>query len=415
LEKATVYSTFTPLHDSARSEQLLIQALEISREINDRMAQAKLSWNLMLTYLFSKRPDQALEHGVAALSLARESGDHEQLAFVLNDLCRLYTCRGEFEKAHVAIKEAQELWHTLDHQVMLADSHGSEAEAYFNAGEFEQALQCSQAALEITERIENLWGQSYDRMLMSFVHLETGRLGTGIQLAEQSIKLADEAGLIASSIGLRSELAWVYGYSGAFEKAYEVIEQAIKVAEAKQPAWQVFPQAAKIRIHLLQEDVEAAVRSAGNALLEPISIPYARYTIFLCLANIELAVSRADYALGLRLAEELLNEVLPLTRVDIPEILRWKGDALIGLARLAEAHQVLTEACSLAKGLQAKTQLWPILASLATVNSKLGKREEAKENLEQARTIIRQIAESLHEVRLSETFLNRPQVRALMR
>ena len=39
----------------------------------------------------------------------------------------------------------------------------------------------------------------------------------------------------------------------------------------------------------------------------------------------------------------------PLTRVDVPEVLRWKGIALIGLNQLDEALQVLTEACSLAK------------------------------------------------------------------
>jgi len=415
MAKATIYSTFTRLHDSALSEQLLIQALDISREIGDRVTQARLSWNLMLTYLFSKRPDQALEHGILALSLARESDDREQLAFVLNDLCRLYTCRGEFEKAYDVIKEARELWRMLDHQVMLADSLGSEAEARFNAGEFEQALKCTQEALQITEKIENLWGQSYDRMLMSFVYFEIGELGPGIQLAERSIQLADEAGLIASSIGLRSELAWFYAYCGAFEKSYELIEQALKVAEEKQPAWKAFPQAAKIRIHLLQDDVRSAMQFAGNALFEPISIPYARYTIFLCLANIELAVSRGDHDLGLKLADDLLNEVTPLTRVDIPEVLRWKGNALIGLGQLGEAHQVLTEACSLAKRLEAKPQLWTILVNLAVVNSKLGKHKEAEANRIEARAIIQQIAESLQEVELSESFQNQPRVQVLMR
>ena len=415
MAKATIYSIFTQLHDSALSEQLLIQALEISREINDRATQAKLSWNLMLTYLFSKRPDQALEHGIIALSLARESDDREQLAFVLNDLCRLYTCRGEFEKAYDVIKEARELWRALDHQVMLADSLGSEAESRFNAGEFERAVECSQQALQITEKIENLWGQSYDRMLISFVYLEVGKLGPGIQLAEQSIQLADAAGLIASSIGLRSELAWVYAYTGAFEKAYELIEQALQVAEAKQPAWKAFPQAAKIRIYLLHGDLQSAIQFAGNTLFEPISIPYARYTIFLCLANIELAISRGDPDSGLRLANDLLNEVLPLTRVDIPELLHWKGNALIGLGEFEEAHQVLTEARSLANRLDAKPQLWPILVSLATVNSKLGNEKEADANRKEARTIIQQIAESLREIGLDESFLNQPRVKDLAR
>ena len=415
MAKATMYSIFTRLHDSALSEQLLIQALEISREIDDRITQAKLNWNLMLVYLFSKRPDLALEHGVIALRLARESDDREQLAFVLNDLCRLYTCRGEFEKAYVVIKEARELWRALDHQVMLADSFGSEAEARFNAGEFDEALTCTREALQITEKIENLWGQSYDRMLMSFVYLEIGKLGTGIQLAEQSIQLAADAGLIASSIGLRSELAWVYAYCGAFEKAYLLIEQALQVAEEKQPAWKAFPQAAKIRIYLLQGDVQAAIQFAGNELYEAISIPYARYTIFLCLANIELAIARGDHELGLRLIEELLNEVTPLTQVGVPEVIRWKGIALTELGRYDEAQQALSEACSMALELDAQPQLWRILANLATVNAKLGNHKEAEANFEEVRTIIRQIAESLHEVGLSESFLNQPRVQALMR
>lgn len=414
MAKAPLYSIFTPLHNSALSEQMLIQALEISREIGDRAAQARLNWNLMLNYLFSKHPDQALEHGQLALGLARESDNREQLAYVLNDLCRLYTCRGEFEKAYAVIREARGLWRSLDNQVMLADSFGSEAEARFNAGEFSLSLECSEQALQITEKIENLWGQSYDRMLMAFVFLETGELGRGIQLAEQSVQLSDAAGLIASSIGMRSELAWMYSYCGALEKGLGVVDEALRVAETKQPAWKAFPQAAKIRMYLLQGDVQSAAQSAGTALFEPISIPYARYTIFLCLANIELAVSRGDHTLALALAEDLLTEVFPLTRVDIPDVLRWKAKALNGSGRIKEAHQALSEARSLAGKYGTLLHLWPVLADLAEVNSELGNHEEAEEDLKQSRKIIEQIAESLHELGLREPFLNQPRVRKLM-
>jgi class 3 adenylate cyclase/tetratricopeptide (TPR) repeat protein len=415
MAKAPLYSIFTPLHDSSLSEQILIQALEISREIGDRAAQARLSWNLMLNYLFSKRPDQALEHGQVALSLARESENREQLAYVLNDLCRLYTCRGEFMQAHTVLAEARSLWRALDNQVMLADSLGSEAEAYLNAGEFDLSFECSQQALQITEKIENLWGQSYDRMLMSFVLFESGKLGRGIQLAEQSIQLADQAGLIASSIGLRSELAWMYSYCGALEKGLGIVNQALQIAQTKQPAWKAFPQAAKIRMVLFQGDVQSAGQTAGETLLEPISIPYARYTIFLFLANIELAVSKGDHQLALTLADNLLKEVFPLTRVDIPDVLRWKGKALCGLERLDEAHQVLTEACSLAEASGCNLHLWPALADLADVNSKLGNHKEAEANRAAACRIAEQIAESLQEVGLSESFLNQPRVKELMR
>jgi tetratricopeptide (TPR) repeat protein len=296
---------------------------------------------------------------------------------------------------------------------MLADSLGSEAEAHFNSGAFDRAYRCCEEALQITEKIDNLWGQSYDQMIMAFVHLETGRLGAGIRLAEKSIRLADAAGLMAGSLWFRSELGWVYAYCGDFEKAHAVIGQAVQIAEAKQPAWRAFPQAAKIRIQLLQGDLRSAIRSAASDLFETIAIPYARYTIFENLANVELAVSNGEHEKGLGLANDLLNEAAPLTRVDIPEVLRWKGLALFGLNRSDEAYQVLTKACSLAEQSSSNFHLWAILADLADVNSKLGNEEEASKNRDQARGIIDQIAESLREVGLRDSFLNQPRVQRL--
>jgi predicted ATPase/class 3 adenylate cyclase len=415
ISKATIYSIFSQLHNSELSERMLVEALEISREIGDRATQAKLNWNLMITYLFSKRLDESLGHGEVALALARESDDREQLAFVLNDLCRLYTCRGEFDRAYASIREARELWKSLGHQVMLADSLGSEAETYFNSGKYEQSLELSQQALQITKETNNLWGQAYDHMLMAFCYIENGQLGRGIQLAEQSCQLADEAGLIASSICLRSELAWVYAYCGALEKGLLLIEQALQIAEAKQPAWVSFPQAAKARMHLLMDDVQAAEQAVGGTLLQPTSIPYARYTIFVCLANIELAIAKNEFDQALSLSDELLDEVTPLTRVDVPEVLHWKGNALFGLGRFDEAHQVLAEACSLAKQSDSRLHLWVILADLAKVQFKLGYQKEVENSLAEAHKIAQQVAESLHEVGLTESFLSQLRVKKLMR
>ena len=414
MAKATVYSTFTNVHSPELSEKTLIQALEISQEIGDVSAQARLNWNLMLNYLFSKRLDQSLQYGEAALALARKGDNPEYLAFVLNDLCRLYTCRGEFEKAHVSIREARELWLSLDNQVMLSDSFGSESETFFNSGKFEESLECSQQALGISEKIDNLWGQAYDRMLIAFVYFESGRLGQGIQFAEKGVAFGDQAGMIAINT-MRCELAWIYAYCGAYERGFELIDRAIQQAQAHQPAWVTFPQATKVRMHLLQGDLRSAEQTAGGELLKPISIPYARYTIFLCLANIELAVVQERYEDALSLIEELLGEVTPLTRVDVPDVMRWKGTALLGLDRTDEALHVLTEACSLASGMGANPQLSLILASLADVNAKVGNDKEAASNRSEARKIVEQIAESLREIGLRDSFLSQPRVQVLIR
>jgi tetratricopeptide (TPR) repeat protein len=219
---------------------------------------------------------------------------------------------------------------------------------------------------------------------------------------------------MAGSIWFRSELGWVYAYCGEFEKAHEVIEQALEIAEAKQPAWRAFPQAGKIRIHLLQGDLQSARQSAASDLFETIAIPYARYTIFEYLANVELAVLEGDHERGLRLADDLLREATPLTRVDIPGVLRWKGLALLGLNRLDEAHQTLTEAWWRAKEHRASLHLLPISVSLAEVNSELAREREAEEWRAEGRSLAGQMAESLRKVGLTGSFLDQPWVKKLM-
>ena len=104
-------------------------------------------------------------------------------------------------------------------------------------------------------------------------------------------------------------------------------------------------------------------------------------TVFLSLANIELAVAEGDHALALALADDLLKEVFPLTRVDIPDVLRWKAKALRGLGRHEESLQVLSEARSLAEGNGCLLHLWPILADLAEVQAKLGRKQDAEKIL----------------------------------
>jgi len=115
------------------------------------------------------------------------------------------------------------------------------------------------------------------------------------------------------------------------------------------------------------------------------------------------------------MADELWDEAAPLTRVDIPEVLHWKGNALFGLGRFDEALQILTQACSLAKQSDSNLHLWMILTDLAKIQVELGNQKEAEENLKEARAIIQQIAESLQEVGLAESFLNQHRVKKLMR
>jgi uncharacterized protein HemY len=169
-----------------------------------------------------------------------------------------------------------------------------------------------------------------------------------------------------------------------------------------------------VRLHLLLDDLPAADRAAGLALLQPISIPYARYKILIGLANVELAMAHGDHPRALTLVDDLLAAVASLTRPEVPEAIRIKGDILIRLGRFEQALQTLTEARTMAEGIHSQHELWSILSSLAEVNSKLGREEEAKDLQADARKLVQKLAGTLDDLEIRESFLNQRRVKVLM-
>jgi ATP/maltotriose-dependent transcriptional regulator MalT len=204
------------------------------------------------------------------------------------------------------------------------------------------------------------------------------------------------------------------GYYGAIQKGLDLVDQALDFVQKKQPEWKDLPLAIKVRLHLLQGDLPAAEQAAGPALLQPISIPYARYKIMIGLANVELAMARGDHGQALLLVEQLLSEVTPLTRPEVPEAIRIKGDILMNLGRFDQAVQTLTAARTMAEEIHSHHELWSILSSLAAVNSKLGREKEAKALQADARNLVQKLAGTLGDPGMNESFLSQPRVKSLL-
>jgi class 3 adenylate cyclase/tetratricopeptide (TPR) repeat protein len=412
---ATIYSTFTSVHNPELGESMLKQALNLANELGDIPAQVKLNWNLMINYLFSNRLSEALPYCEPAVVLARQLNDLEQLGFALNDSARVYQGFGAFEKALAAFAEAREIWKQKSNQVMLADNLSGSAVTNFFAGNYDEALSLADQAWEVSKQTDNHWGQSYSRVAATFVYLDRGLPNFAIQAASENIRAGELGGLMASTVAMRPILAWLYGIHGDIGRGIEMAQQALKLAVEKMPDWKSIPLAVLIRLYLSSNDLKSAEKLAGAEYLQPVALPYPRFTAMIGLANIELELARGNYQIALALSEELLNQIAPLSRADVHEINHRKADALIGLNRLDEALQTLTEAYSLAEKLGARHHLWSILSSLANVCAELGKQREADAYRKRARVVVSFIAEKLEKVELKDTFLNQPRVQKLMR
>ncbi|HEX6271252.1 MAG TPA: tetratricopeptide repeat protein, partial [Anaerolineales bacterium] len=413
---AIIYSTLTPVHEPELGETILKQALDLADQLGDVPAQAKLHWNLMLNYLFSDRLTEALQHCEPTIDLARQVGELDQLAFTLNDAGRVYQGIGAYEKAFDAFDEANELWKQQGNQVMLADNLGASAMANYFAGNYDKALSLADRAWETSRETDNYWGQSYSRVIPSYIYIDRGCPDLVVRFATECIEAGEKGGLVASIVLVPVELAWVNGLYGETSRGIEMAEQALENAIEKMPDWKSPALTVMIRLHLLMGNVDSAERIASSEPLNPImAVIRSRYLAMIKLAAIELELARNNFQAALSLSDNLLDEISPLGWINNPEIMYRKADALIGLGRLDEALQTLTEARSLAEKLDAKHHLWTILSSLSDVSSQLGRHKEADAYRKRAHEIVEFIAERLEKIDLKDSFLAQPRVRALMR
>jgi class 3 adenylate cyclase/tetratricopeptide (TPR) repeat protein len=411
---ATIYSTLTPIHDSELGETTLKQALNLAYQLGNIPVQAKLNWTLMLNYLFSGRLSEALQHCEPTINLARQAGDLDQLAFTLNDAGRVYHGIGAYEKAFKVFDEAKDLWTQLGNQVMLADNRGAAAMTHYFAGNFDQALTVAERAWEISKATDNYWGQSYSRVIPTYIYIDRGFPDLVVRFATECIETGEKGGLMASPVLIPVELAWIYGLYGETARGIEMAERALENAIEKMPDWKSPALAVMIRLHLLASNVNAAEKIASSEHLNPMmAVIRSRYMAMIGLTNIELELVKNNLQTALSLSDHLLEDISPLGWINKPEILCRKADALIGLGRLDEAVQTLTEACTLAEKLDAKHHLWSILSRLSDVSSQLEKHKEAETYRIKARKTVEFIAERLAKINLKETFLKQPRVKKL--
>ncbi|MGH2523389.1 MAG: tetratricopeptide repeat protein, partial [Anaerolineales bacterium] len=347
MARATLHATHNPLYDPAQGRALLEQALALARDplTRDRAAESKISWNLMILYVYAGHDmSEAIAYGEQSLALARELNLRDQLAFTLNDLFYAYLTFGDMERALAAQMEARDLWRELSNLPMLADNLASFSVSYFLLGAYEQALSLQVEALQINRSIGNVAGQASNLMLVGNVYLERGQPDKAIEIMQEAIRLGEPVGILTTLTGTRADLGWVYGTLGAVEQGIELARLACASAAGEKVAHLLRPWTAAVlaRLHLLNGEVaeaEAAVQEAqrhlrpGSFFLGPILV---------ALAETELALAQHDYARTVERADDLLARLSQRRiRPFSPGVLYLKGRALLALGQTGAAEAVL--------------------------------------------------------------------------
>jgi tetratricopeptide (TPR) repeat protein len=386
----------------------LKKALALTQELADQVIEVQTLWNLLHVYRLTNRL-KAIEVGERALVLARKNNLREQMAFILNDLGRCYLVSCYLNRAKETILEVITLWRELHNLPMLTDSLSTIGQTLYYIGEYEQAIVCMKEALQISQSIDNVWGQAFSPIFLGRVYWERGLPTQAIAVMKESIQLGVSIDFIGPQTFTQADLAIVYGSLGAIEQGLESARLAVAAA-SKVPALGFSALAALASMHLLAGHLAEAETIIDQGKSDPSRDAAPLYFASLTMVEAELLLKQGNAQPAIEVTNALITNFRQSgLQTYLPDCLYLQGQAWLTLGQQEAAYACFLEARAIAEAIGLRRKLWPILFTLSQLEPNP---TEAERLLQQAREFVAYIADHTP-ADLRDSFLALPEVRAV--
>ncbi len=413
---ASLQAVPTPLFDPVAGLANAERAVSLAQATGDPAAQARSYW---LKMLVQTRIDAkgAIASGLAALDLARRHNLRELEAFTLNDIQSNYQVLGQSDRALEALEQARPIWIELDNLPMLGDNLASTAMLHVILAEYDLAVQRSREALAVSERIGNLWGQSYGRVAIALVYFARGELGPAIRETTRCIEVSEQAGFVYPQVALRAILAIAYGQVGDLQAATTLAQRVREIEKANPFHGQASGESTLAWIAVRAGNLDEAQALLQGKDTETAGIADAKLDspVPLVVAVCAYRLAREDYGAALENADALAATFKKFQwRVLRGLLLLTRARALKGLGRMADAGVAFQAAYDemVHQGIDAG--LWEVEAELAGMAKAEGDSPVSARWIRSAAAHIRALAEGLRDLGLAERFLAQPHIGSIV-
>jgi tetratricopeptide (TPR) repeat protein len=211
-----------------------------------------------------------------------------------------------------------------------------------------------------------------------------------------------------------ADLGWTYGILGDAVRGLELAARAVDLSE-QFPMMRPWAAAALARLRLMQGDVAGASAALANGYRDFNPEGFFGATMMIGLAEAHTSLDAGQPERALERIQQLLGALQTLNgRGMRSEALYLKGRALLMQGQHAEARAALAEARTEAEQLGSRRTLWPILLAQAEAEEAQGNLAEAAALRRQAGDVVQQFAQGLSDPDLRQSFLNLPNIRAVV-
>ena len=185
------------------------EALQLSREFNDKKQEGLALINLCQGYLFNDLYDEALRFGLQSLEIRNEIGNDYDLAFTLRTLGWLYYDIGYYDKALEYHKEVLQIHEKIDDKQRLAYSYNSLGLIHEQKGDCNLALTFFKKSLELKKPFNNKDRISETMKNMGVCYRRIEDLDSAKEFLEASLEMANQIKDEQNKVEILNELAIV--------------------------------------------------------------------------------------------------------------------------------------------------------------------------------------------------------------
>jgi CHAT domain-containing protein len=189
-----IANCYKKLGDYPRALAMLNSALQMKRELHDRLEEGKTLGHLGLVYWEQGKYDQAIAFFNQSLSIAQELNDAQLEGASLNNLSLVYEEQGDYRRSFEQYQRALALHRSVNYEPGVSDALGNIGGHYLLLGRYTEAEGYYRQALEISERLGLKPSESQDLGNIASCLLGQGKVSEALSTYDQAIKLALDAG-----------------------------------------------------------------------------------------------------------------------------------------------------------------------------------------------------------------------------
>jgi hypothetical protein len=414
IAQCIIHARHNPVFNPQRAREEGQAALELSRELNDRPAEARALWGLMLVGIYGGGSGRKTsEFGRRSLSLARELGLTEQMGYVLVNLCWPFIAQKQLEAALEANDEAHAIWEELGNQPMLLETYEMRQWILMITGDYPGLMAAARETLRLSLLTGNQGFQGNALRFISFIHLFQGRFEQAQAHIEAAMALPKRRSF--SEHANYDMLLLLHYLAGALDQAeYWADKLYGALQERPIPVFETHYLTSIARAKIARGKL-AEGQAILDGLLETLEPDVPRSFSIIAIAivygQLQLARGKPERVFDL-LGERVEGYRQAGYLHSLAEELWLRGRARLLLGQLEAARAALLEAREEAEAREERVMLWQILATLSELERACGNTAAADELYDQTRAVVDDIA--AHAGELRATFVGQPTVAQLL-